>query len=75
MSVRRSAIESPLIPKKSLRYKPVTIRLPEDILERMQQMKEDANALGYVFDTQTILISALQTALDYAEKELEQKLK
>ncbi len=66
--------EGTLIPKSHLKLKPLTIRMPSDIIERIQRVKDDASALGYVFDAQTVLISAMTQALTRAEAELEKLL-
>ena len=63
-----------LIPKAHLKTKPLTIRMPSDIIERMKRVKDDADALGYAFDAQTILTNAITQALNRAESELEKLL-
>lgn len=66
--------DSTLIPRAHLRLKPMTVRIPEDTMEHLHRVKDDANALGYLFDVQNIVIDALQSALERADKELEQML-
>ena len=73
MSVQRKS-ESTLVPKAHLQFKSLTIRVPSDILDRMERVKDDASALGYVFDAQTVLTSAIVQALKRAESELKKLL-
>lgn len=70
----RNKVEGTLIPKAHLKLKPLTIRLPSDIMDRMQRVKDDASALGYVFDPQIVLTNAVIQALNRAESELEKLL-
>ena len=70
----RNKVEATLVSKAHLKLKPLTIRLPSDIMDRMQRVKDDASALGYVFDAQTVLTSAIVQALNRAESELEKLL-
>ncbi len=70
----RNKVEATLIPKSHLKMKSLTIRLPSDIMDRMQRIKDDADALGYVFDPQIVLTTAVIQALNRAESELEKIL-
>lgn len=65
---------APLIPQAHLKLKPMTIRIPSDMAERMTRVKDDAQSLGYVFDAQSIIVDALDRALERAERELEKQL-
>lgn len=66
--------ESVLIPEAHLKLKPMTLRVPSDVMDRMQRVKGDAQALGYVFDVHPVLIEAIMEAMESAERELEKIL-
>ncbi|MEI6414806.1 MAG: hypothetical protein WCP34_11185 [Pseudomonadota bacterium] len=70
----RRKTEPTLIPQAHLKLRPMTLRIPSDILDRVQQVKEDAAALGYVFEVQTVVVEAILQALGKAERELERML-
>lgn len=61
---------SVLISQARLKMKPVTVRMPSDVLDRMAQVKSAALQHGYVFDSNQVILDALLVALDLAEKEL-----
>jgi len=61
---------SVLVSQARLKMQPVTIRLPSDVLERMTRVKRNALQHGYVFDSNQVVLDAVLTALELAEKEL-----
>jgi hypothetical protein len=70
----RGRKQSTLIPESHLKTATFSVKIPSDVIDKHEKIKADAASLGYVFDTQNIVTSALTQALNHAERELERLL-
>lgn len=66
----RSANVSYLVDKSHLKQKAVTLRIPQHIHGALMVIRERANAAGFVFDVQAVVVEALERALARVEGEL-----
>lgn len=66
----RSTNASYLVDKSHLRQKAVTLRIPQHIHSALGSMRARADAAGFVFDVQAVVVEALERALERVEGEL-----
>lgn len=66
----RSTNASYLVDKSHLKQKAVTLRIPLHIHGALGAIRERANAAGFVFDVQAVVVEALERALARVEGEL-----
>lgn len=67
----RAAAVNFLVHKTHLKQKALTLRIPLHVHEALNAIRERADSAGFVFDTQVVVVEALERALERVAHELQ----
>jgi len=67
----RAATQPYLVHKTHLKQKALTLRIPVHVHNALNSTRESADAAGFVFDVQTVVVQALERALEGVALELQ----
>ena len=66
----RAATPSYLVNKTHLKQKALTLRIPQDVHDGLNAVRERASRAGFVFDIQAVVVDALERAVAKVASEL-----
>lgn len=66
----RATAPSYLVSKTHLKQKALTLRIPQDVHDSLNAIRERASRVGFVFDYQAVVIDALERAVAKVAGEL-----
>lgn len=66
----RAATPSYLVNKTHLKQKALTLRIPQDVHDGLNAVRERASRAGFVFDIQAVVVDALERAVAKVSGEL-----
>jgi len=67
----RAAAHTYLVHKTHLKQKALTLRIPLHVHEALNATRERADGAGFVFDIQTVVVEALERAVERVAQELQ----